>query len=129
MVEPTTAFTLFDKALSVLGLIKDKKKHRNEKTDQALSALYEALAETRHYISELDEGKSRDRNKEFAIARLWNSALIPLREIDPELAERCFLKGGYWMEPDIWDSRSIKAKGIAINMMFDSTRHLLKDRT
>jgi hypothetical protein len=101
-MEPTTAFTLFDKALSVLGLIRDKKKQRDEKNDQALAALYAALTETKQYILDLDEGKHRDRNREFAIARLWHMASVPLRAIDTELAERCFLKGGYWMEPDIW---------------------------
>jgi hypothetical protein len=38
MVEPILAFTLFDKALSVLGLMRDSKKQRTEKTNQALLA-------------------------------------------------------------------------------------------
>jgi hypothetical protein len=94
-MEPTTAFTLFDKTLAVLGLLREKKKRRDEKTDQALTALYAALAETKQYVSDLDEGKTRDRDREFAIARLWHTASVPLRAIDTELAERCFLKGGY----------------------------------
>lgn len=41
------------------------------------------------------------------------------------LADRCFIKGSYWMEPDIWDAKRIKAKGIAIEEMFEATRQLL----
>jgi hypothetical protein len=129
MIEPTIAFTLFDKALSVLGLIRDRRRQRNEKTDQALLALYAALAETRYYISELDDGEPRNREKELAIAQLWNAASVPLREIDIGLAERCFIKGSYWIEPDAWSSKNIKAKGIAIESMFDATRQLLTKPT
>jgi len=123
--EPTVVFTLFDKALGVLGLIRDHKKRRTERTDQALLALYAALTETRSYISELDAGKERDPDREFAIARLWQTASVPLREIDPELAGRCFDKANYWMEPYAWDAPRIKAKGIAVDQMLDATRRLL----
>jgi hypothetical protein len=125
MVDPVSAFTLFDKALSVLGLIRDEKKQRSAKMDQALLALYAALVETRSYISERESGKARDKKKEIAIARLWSTASVPLREIDTKLAERCFEKGGYWMEPDVWDQKRIEAKGIAIENMFEATRQLL----
>lgn len=46
-IEPTIAFTLFDKTLSILGFMRDKKRQCTEKTDQALMAIYAALAETR----------------------------------------------------------------------------------
>jgi hypothetical protein len=125
MVEPILTFTLFDKALSVLGLIRDKKRKRTERTDQALHALYAALAETRAYISELENGQPSNREKEFEIARLWNDSSVPLREIDLRLAERCFEKSGYWMGPGAWDPARIQANGIAIEGMFEATRQLL----
>jgi hypothetical protein len=125
MIEPVSAFTLFDKALSALGLIRDRKKERSAKIDGALLALYAALAETRSYISEQENGKPRNQERENAIARLWSTASVPLREIDPGLAERCFEKGGYWMEPGAWDQKRIHAKGIAIESMFEATRQLL----
>lgn len=125
MIESTAAFTLFDKTLSVLGLIRDRKKQRTEKTDQALLALYAALAETRSYLSDLKAGKPRDQERQFAIARLWNTASVPLRQIDKGLSERCFLKGGYWMEPEAWDQKQVVAKGIAIDSVFEATRQLL----
>lgn len=125
MIESAIAFTLFDKVLAGIGLIRDDKKRRTEKTNQALFALYAALAESRSYIAERAAGKRRNRDKEFAIARLWHAASVPLREIDREFAERCFVKGGYWMEPDAWDKKRIREKGIAIENVFDETRKLL----
>jgi hypothetical protein len=128
MVDPALPFMLFDKALEAVGLIPDKKQKRTERTDQALLALLAALAETRPYISELENGKPRNREKEVAIARLWNTASVPLRVIDIGLAERCFEKGGYWMEPDAWDPERIEATGIAIESMYEATRQLLLTR-
>ena len=125
MIEATVAFTLFDKVLSGLGLIRDGQKQRTEKVDHALLALYTALSETRAYITDREKGKRRNHEREFEIARLWQSASIPLRTIDKEFAERCFDKGGYWMEPDIWDKKLIEEKGIAIDAVFDATRKLL----
>lgn len=126
MIEPTMAFTLFDKLLAALGLLREEKKTRSAKTDAALTALYKALNKTRPYLELRSQGEPRDRTREFEIAAAWQDASIPLREIDPELAERCFVKGGYWMEPDVWDDASIKQKGIAFAQVFESTGLLLK---
>jgi hypothetical protein len=125
VIESGVAFTLFDKVLAGIGLIREGKKRRTDKTDQALFALYAALAETRSYIADRENGKRRNRQREFAIAKLWHAASVPLREIDVDFAERCFLKGGYWMEPDIWDKKNIPKKDIAIESVFDETRKLL----
>jgi len=125
MVEPVAAFTLFDKVLAGLGLLREEKRRRNRKIDQALLALYAAIAETRTYLLERREGASRSRDKEYAIARLWHKASVPLREIDTEFADRCFIKGGYWMEPEAWDEAQINQKRIAIDAVFEETRSLL----
>jgi hypothetical protein len=122
---PTAAFTLFDKTLQVLGLIRENKIRRTEKIDQALLALYAALAETKAYLSDLRSRKPRSRKREFAIAKLWHAASVPLREVDKGLAERCFLKGGYWMEPETWDQQRIREKRITIESVFEATRQLL----
>ena len=124
MTDPIT-FLLFDKVLTVLGLLREGQKRRTDKTEQALLALYAALAETKRYIQEQKDGAPRDHNKEYQIAELWHKASVPLREIDTEFAERCFLKGGYWMEPDAWDKAQIAQKGIAIDSVFEATRALL----
>lgn len=125
MVEPTVAFTLFDKVLTAIGLLREGKKQRSEKTDQALLALYAALNETKAYLQQRKEGAARDQQREFALASLWHRASIPLRELDTELSERCFLKGGYWMEPDAWTDEKVKQSGITIDQVFEQTRAFL----
>ena len=126
MIETTAAaFTLFDKTLAVLGLIRDQKRQRTERTDQALLALYAALAETRSYMSELKQGTAQDTARQFAIAQLWYRASVPLRRIDKDLAERCFLKGGYWMEPNVWEQSQLETKRITIDSVFEATQQLL----
>ena len=126
MIETATAFTLFDKLLAALGLLREGQKARSTKTDAALAALYKALNKTKPYLELREQGGARDREREFEIAEVWHDASIPLREIDPALAERCFLKGGYWLEPDAWDDATIKQKGIAFSQVLSSTKELLK---
>lgn len=127
MLESAAAFTLFDKVLMVLGLLRDGKERRSKKTDEALTALYAAIAETKAYIQQQKDGKVRDHQREYKIASLWHEASVPLRVIDVEFAERCFLKGGYWMEPEAWDQASIDKKRISIDKVFEATRELLAD--
>ena len=119
------AFAVFDRVLAVLGLIREGRRHRNDRIDQALYALYAALNETKSYIERLDSGKRRNRKTEWAIARLWHDASVPLRDIDPDLADRCFIKGSYWMEPETWTDVRIKRKRIKLDQVLKSTRKLL----
>ena len=125
MLEPTTAFTLFDKVLAGLGLIREGQKARTAKVEHALNALYVALNETKAYIDDRTNGKRKNRKREFDLAKLWHSASIPLRSIDKEFAARCFAKGSYWMEPEAWDKRRIEETGIAIDAVLEETRKLL----
>ena len=125
MLDPGAAIGVFDRTLSVLGLIRDGKRKRDERTDQALFALYAALVETRAYVDELRKGKRRVHEKEITLAKLWDDASVPLRYIDRKLADRCFLKGSYWLEPDTWDQEKVMRSGIELNAVFEATRQLL----
>lgn len=119
------AFAVFDRLLGAIGLIREGKKRRNERTDQALYALYTALNETKAYVEKLNSGKRRNRETEWAIASLWHDASVPLRDVDRELADKCFIKGGYWMEPDTWTEMKIEEKQIKLDQVMESTRKLL----
>ena len=129
--EIMTAITIFDRILAAVGSLKtDKKadkKERSERTDKALYALYAAVNETKAYISYLESGKRRNRKREFAIARLWHDASVPLRTVDRDLARRCFLKGSYWLEPDTWSELVINKKRIGLDQIIKSTRALLME--
>lgn len=125
MAPTEAAFAIFDRCLAALGLIRERRKYKNKRIDQALYALYAALNETKSYIQHLDSGKRRNRKREWAIAKLWHDASIPLRDIDRDLAERCFIKGSYWLEPDTWTDVMIKKKRIKLDQVMKSTRSLL----
>ena len=125
IIETATAFTLFDKMLTALGLLRQGQKERSAKTDAALAALYKALNKTKPYLELRANGGARDRDREFEIAEVWHEASIPLREIDKDLAKRCFIKGGYWLEPETWDDATIKRKGIAFSQVLSATEELL----
>jgi hypothetical protein len=120
-----TIAELFDKSLSIFGLIRKGKKQKNEKIDHALFALYTALNETKSYVERLASGRRRIRKNEFALAKLWHNASIPLRYVDQELAERCFFKGSYWLESEVWSEHRIRNNKIDIESMIKSTRKLL----
>ena len=124
---PKTEITvaIFDRLLAALGLIREGRRRRNERIDQALYALYAALNETKAYIEFLSSGKKRNRKREYAIAKLWHDASIPLRDIDHDLAMRCFIKGGYWLKPDTWTEVMIRQKRIKLDQVISSTRKLL----
>ena len=125
MDEVSVAFIIFDKCLNAIGLIRDGKVKKNTQTDKALLSLYAALSETKAYVAYIAEGKPCDRQREYKLAKLWHEATVPLRHIDKDLADRCFLKGSYWMEPESWTEAGIKENRIALDQVFESTRDLL----
>ncbi len=42
-----------------------------------------------------------------------------------DLADRCFLKGDYWANPDIWSDQEIREARIEIDRVFKEARALL----
>jgi hypothetical protein len=117
--------TLFNKTLEIFGLIREGKKRKDEKIDLALFALYTALCETRAYVHDLNDGKRRNKKKEWRLAMLWHKASVPLRYIDRDLARRCFIKGGYWLEPETWSTAKVRNNGIALEKVYKKTKELL----
>lgn len=97
MPEPMLVLSIFDKILNIFGLLRDGKLKRNKQVDYALLALFEALCETKEYVSRLNSGERRDKRREGQIAHLLHKASVPLRHIDHELANRCFKKGVFGM--------------------------------
>jgi hypothetical protein len=101
-------------------LIRTGRKQKSQKDEEALAALLLALNETRIYIGSLDRHRmglnlstngpthSRDERTEAMLSRLWTTASLKLRHVDPDLSERCFRKGEYWANPDEWAGDDIK---------------------
>jgi hypothetical protein len=67
----------------------------------------------------------RDDEREAGLSRLWTQAALKLREVNPELADRCALKGSYWASPEQWVGKDVCRAHIEINQMFKAARRLL----
>ena len=114
---------------------KADKKNNTEEYRNALVSFYTALNETKLYISKINKQRLSDSHKineeeenrlcEEKLSRLWLDASIKLREINRDLADRCFLKSDYWTEPNRWSDADVKKAKIDITKVFKEARKLL----
>jgi len=125
MIEAATASTVINKLLEIIGLVRQGEIERDQKTDSALRKTHKALVETKGYLRVI-EVQNRDPDKEHDIAYLWHEASVDMRHIDQELAEICFLKGGYWSNPDTWDQMKNPKHNISIENVESQLFELLK---
>lgn len=107
----------------ILGIEKSNLENKKE-NKIALKSIYVALSETRSYFSDR-KILAKDRERERQIAKLWFEAAIELKEIDNDLAMRCFLKGEFWTDPDNWKNDEEQNLNISINEMTSLCRKLL----
>jgi hypothetical protein len=73
-------------------------------------------------------GRRRNGVREAELSRLWTRAALKLREVQPELAGRCALKGDYWASPESWESADVMAAQIEIHQMRITAAKLLLGR-
>jgi len=91
---------------SILSMFREGSQFRRERSehrDAALDAIYMACTETKLYASDWERTGKRSRKREQELARLWKKASIPVRHYDKMLADKCYHKGEYWLDPDHWD--------------------------
>ena len=105
----------------LLGIDKATLEHSKEEKS-AIKSLYTALSETKAYFADRKSAPS-DRTRERQISKLWFEAASELKSIDKHLAERCFLKGDFWTDPDDWK----QDEGKQINISIDEMTRLAKD--
>jgi hypothetical protein len=117
----------------------ERKRERLKSEDDALSALYAAVNETRLYIHSLDPtryvgaskskmidaARKRSRETEEKLSRLWMHAAVKLRRVDADLADRCYVKAEYWVTPERWSEDDIKRARIGIDRVYKEARALL----
>jgi len=117
---------LKDVVFKIIELFKERKNRLDEQHKTALDKLYIALNETKFYLADFYKGK-RDRDQEKAISSFWREASLSLRNVDVELADKCFLKMDYWSDPDDWTQKEIRKAKIDIDQVLDETRFLIKE--
>ena len=59
------------------------------------------------------------------MAMLWFEAASELKSINKPLAERCFLKGDFWTDPDNWKQDEGEQINISIDEMTRLSRQFI----
>lgn len=109
--QPSVLLKVADSILGWFSFLRKERSERAEMERRALKVLCVALNETvlyfrrleRSYLAKTEQERPRfERNIEIeeALSRLWMEAAVDLRGANEDLAERCFLKGGYWADRD-----------------------------
>lgn len=95
----------------------------DQQKDMALHAIFEAVNETRLYITR----KRRNRLKEENLVRLWAAAAVSIRHYDQDLAERCAIKSEYWINPNNFSEADIQRLRIGIGQVYSEIKDLVRD--
>lgn len=127
-----------DSIFGWFGLLRKEQKERQELERKAIKALYVALNETLTYFRRIEhpEFAGPDNKDEFArniktedaLSRLWMEAAVELRDVNPDLSQRCFMKGVYWTDRDRWDEEKVRAANIKLEVLLEDARGLLGER-
>ena len=94
---------------------KAHKEHENNRRNEFLKVASKAVRQTLAYIGHIgrDENK-RDLRTEEKLSDLWAKVALAAQSFDSDLAERCYLKGNYWANPDNWGDEEVKNDRIEI---------------
>jgi hypothetical protein len=123
-METTLVLTIFKEFRDwILGIDKANLEH-NKEDKTALKTVYKALSETKSYFTDRNI-MPRDRDRERQISNLWFDSSSELKNIDQNLAVRCFLKGDFWTDPDSWEQNEGEKLNISIDEMTKLARELL----
>lgn len=117
--------SLFGLVPSLLSLSKDSRELR----ETALRAILVALDETYLYYRDLGRGRKRDFDREAQLVRYWSAAAIPVRHVDPDLAQRCDQKAEYWLNPDNYTPDHVKELDIGLESVRNAYRTLLHPKS
>jgi len=104
---------------------KANKEHINSQQYEFLRVASKAVRQTLSYIK--DENK-RDTKTEEELSELWANVALAARPFDSDLAERCYLKGNYWANPNSWSDEEIKNAGIEIGCIDTEIRNHFKGK-
>lgn len=112
----------------LLKYFQDERHYKTNKKDEALKAINKAVQKTRKYIRKTESGDPEDVEKEMELSTLWSEAAIHARYFSKQLAQKCYIKGGYWSDPDTWNFDQIRGKGITLEHIENELKKLLQNK-
>ena len=60
------------------------------------------------------------------LSNLWGLAAIKARGLSKDLAKRCYIKSGYWKDPDSWSFSAIQDAGISLSKIENELKELIE---
>lgn len=118
--------TIIEGLKTLLEYFRDERHRREDRADEVLLAIYTAVNETKLYIQDVQRtGKSKPE-READLSRLWTRAAVPIRRFNEDLADRCLMKGEYWVNPSAWTVERIAQFRIGLDDVFKEAKKLLK---
>ncbi|MDA2934585.1 hypothetical protein MYX82_09615 [Acidobacteria bacterium AH-259-D05] len=122
----STLMTIFTQLREWFTTISAEKTQHREEIRTALKSIYVAALETKMYLADIRDPQEKvNRETEAKLSLLWAEAAVALREIDPDLANRCLLKADYWSDPNRWTDYQIDQSRIRVDQVYDEARRLL----
>jgi hypothetical protein len=109
----------------LLGYISGERRDREDKLDDALTAIYTVAGETKIYINDMLKNGKRIRKRENKLSLGWAKAAALVRRFNIDLAERFLLKSDYWIKPENWTRDDIERNRIGIEEVCEEARALL----
>ncbi len=88
------------KILNIILMRKASKEAEKEKFQNAISAVMEAVVDTKAYLYDSKSGKVRDRERE--LSQKWRNASSLIREYDMTLSRSAKIKAFGWADPKEW---------------------------
>ncbi|EGR0111491.1 hypothetical protein [Vibrio vulnificus] len=109
---------------SFLGFAKPSSDRQDDLYYEAVEKLSIAVTETESYYHKREDLAET----EYKLNHVWNSASIALRKAGySELAEKARIKGGYWLQPEIWTQQEVQERDIQLTSMREKLEAALKN--
>ena len=93
------------------------KTNKKEETLKLLKAASKALRETLRYLKKAPN--IRDPKEEEKLSDFWSEVATAAWPLNPDLAQRCYLKANYWADTERWTEEQSKSTRIKISEMED----------
>jgi hypothetical protein len=103
--------------VSITSLVNKLESDKRKQKEDIQKAISNAFHNTEKYYAYLAEGKPRDTQREFDLARDWESASILVEPIDKNLANRLGLKGSFWRDGGTWSEVQIRDAKIQLSFI------------
>lgn len=111
---------------SFFAYLEAKKANKTNQAIEALKKVIDVSEKTQTYLQKRSKGEKRNFSTEYQLAEDWSRAAFSISRIDKKLSARLYDKSLFWRNPDTWDAKSIKSKGISLAAVTSDARRIME---